>query len=311
MLPVSAPFHCLLMKPAAERLAAYLAKLVIDPAVVPVLHNADAREARTPDAIRVALAAQAASPVRWVETIRLFAARGATRGIGRAIALALARAGARVVGTATRDEGAEAITAYFKAEGCSGEGIRLDVAQGAAVEMAVAGIAERLGSIAILVNNAGITKDNLLLRMKEEEWDAIMDVNLKAAYRLSKAVLRGMIKARHGRIINIGSVVGASGNAGQANYAAAKAALIGFTKSLAQEVGGRSITVNCVAPGFIDTDMTRALSTAQREQLIARIPLGRLGLPEDIAHAVAFLASREAGYITGATLHVNGGMYMA
>ncbi len=185
------------------------------------------------------------------------------------------------------------------------------MAEGAAVEMAVAGIAERVGSIAILVNNAGITKDNLLLRMKEEEWDAIMDVNLKAAYRLSKAVLRGMIKARHGRIINIGSVVGASGNAGQTNYAAAKAALIGFTKSLAQEVGSRSVTVNCVAPGFIDTDMTRALSAAQREQLIARIPLGRLGLPEDIAHAVAFLASREAGYITGATLHVNGGMYMA
>jgi len=235
---------------------------------------------------------------------------GATRGIGRAIALALARDGARVVGTATRDEGAEAITAYFKAEGCSGEGIRLDVAQGAAIEMAVAGIAERVGSIAILVNNAGITKDNLLLRMKEEEWDAIMDINLKAAYRLSKAVLRGMIKARHGRIINIGSVVGASGNAGQTNYAAAKAALIGFTKSLAQEVGSRSITVNCVAPGFIDTDMTRALSAEQREHLIARIPLGRLGLPEDIAHAVAFLASREAGYITGATLHVNGGMYM-
>ena len=236
---------------------------------------------------------------------------GATRGIGRAIALALARAGARVVGTATRDEGAEAITAYFKAEGCSGEGIRLDVAQGAAVEMAVTGIAERVGSIAILVNNAGITKDNLLLRMKEEEWDAIMDINLKAAYRLSKAVLRGMIKARHGRIINIGSVVGTSGNAGQTNYAAAKAALIGFTKSLAQEVGSRSITVNCVAPGFIDTDMTRALSAEQREQLIARIPLGRLGLPEDVAHAVLFLASREAGYITGATLHVNGGMYMA
>jgi 3-oxoacyl-[acyl-carrier protein] reductase len=236
---------------------------------------------------------------------------GATRGIGRAIALALARAGTRVVGTATRDEGAEAITAYFKAEGCNGEGIRLDVAQGTAVEMAVAGIAERVGSIAILVNNAGITKDNLLLRMKEEEWDAIMDINLKAAYRLSKAVLRGMIKARHGRIINIGSVVGASGNAGQTNYAAAKAALIGFTKSLAQEVGSRSITVNCVAPGFIDTDMTRALSAEQRGQLIARIPLGRLGLPEDIAHAVAFLASREAGYITGATLHVNGGLYMA
>jgi len=236
---------------------------------------------------------------------------GATRGIGRAIALALARSGARVVGTATRDEGAEAITAYFKAEGCSGDGIRLDVAEGAAIEEAIAGIADRVGSIAILVNNAGITKDNLLLRMKDEEWDAIMDVNLKPAYRLSKAVLRGMMKARYGRIINIGSVVGTSGNAGQTNYAAAKAALIGFTKSLAQEVGSRSITVNCVAPGFIDTDMTRALSDAQREQLVARIPLGRLGLPEDVAHAVAFLASREAGYITGATLHVNGGMYMA
>jgi 3-oxoacyl-[acyl-carrier protein] reductase len=236
---------------------------------------------------------------------------GASRGIGRAIALALARSGARVVGTATRDEGAEAITAYFKAEGRGGEGIRLDVAEGAAIEQAVVGIGERVGSIAILVNNAGITKDNLLLRMKDDEWDAIMDINLKAAYRLSKAVLRGMMKARHGRIINIGSVVGSSGNAGQTNYAAAKAALIGFTKSLAQEVGSRNITVNCVAPGFIDTDMTRALSDAQREQLVTRIPLGRLGLPEDIAHAVAFLASRESGYITGATLHVNGGMYMA
>jgi 3-oxoacyl-[acyl-carrier protein] reductase len=236
---------------------------------------------------------------------------GASRGIGQAIALALARSGARVVGTATRDEGAQAITAYFKAEACDGEGIRLDVAEGPAVDVAVAAVAERLGSITILVNNAGITKDNLLLRMKDEEWDAIMDVNLKAAYRLSKAVLRGMMKVRHGRIINIGSVVGTSGNAGQTNYAAAKAALIGFTKSLAQEVGSRNITVNCVAPGFIDTDMTRVLSADQREQLVARIPLGRLGLPEDVAHAVAFLATREAGYITGATLHVNGGMYMA
>ncbi len=236
---------------------------------------------------------------------------GATRGIGRAIALALARQGANVVGTATSDEGAKAIGAYLEAEGCRGEGIRLDVADGAAIDAAVESVCARAGGIAILVNNAGITRDNLLLRMKDDEWDAIMEVDLKSAYRLSKAVLRGMMKARHGRVINIGSVVGASGNAGQTNYSAAKAALVGFTKSLAQEIGSRGITVNCVAPGFIDTDMTRALTAPQREQLLARIPLGRLGLPEDVAHAVAFLASREAGYITGATLHVNGGMYMA
>jgi 3-oxoacyl-[acyl-carrier protein] reductase len=236
---------------------------------------------------------------------------GASRGIGRAIALALARSGAHVVGTATTDAGAAAITAYLQAEASRGEGLRLDVADGAAIATTVAALLERAGGIAILVNNAGITRDNLLLRMSDAEWDALMDVNLKAAYRLSKAVLRGMMKARHGRIINIGSVVGVSGNAGQANYAAAKAGLIGLTKSLAQEVGSRNITVNCVAPGFIDTDMTRALTDAQRAQLLERIPLGRLGLPEDVAHAVAFLASREAGYITGATLHVNGGMYMA
>jgi 3-oxoacyl-[acyl-carrier protein] reductase len=236
---------------------------------------------------------------------------GATRGIGRAIALALARAGASVVGTATTDKGAAGIATYLRDANLRGEGIRLDVTDAAAIEPAIAGAAQRVGEIAILVNNAGITRDNLLLRMKDEEWDAIMDTNLKAAYRLSKAVLRAMMKARYGRIINVGSVVGASGNAGQTNYAAAKAALIGFTKSLAQEVGSRNITVNCVAPGFIDTAMTRALTDAQREKLIERIPLGRLGLPDDVAHAVAFLASREAGYITGATLHVNGGMYMA
>jgi 3-oxoacyl-[acyl-carrier protein] reductase len=236
---------------------------------------------------------------------------GATRGIGKAIALELARAGANVVGTATTDAGAVAISAYLREAGARGEGIRLDVTDAASIEPAIAGVATRAGEITILINNAGITRDNLLLRMKDDEWDAIMDTNLKSAYRLSKAVLRGMMKARHGRIVNIGSVVGASGNAGQANYAAAKAALIGFSKSLAQEIGSRNITVNCVAPGFIDTDMTRSLTDAQRQKLIERIPLGRLGLPEDVAHAVAFLASREAGYITGATLHVNGGLYMA
>jgi 3-oxoacyl-[acyl-carrier protein] reductase len=236
---------------------------------------------------------------------------GASRGIGQAIARVLAEAGARVVGTATTDAGASAIGAYLREAGHAGEGLRLDVTDGASIEPAITGIAERLGDVAILVNNAGITRDNLLLRMKDEEWDAIIDTDLKSVYRLSKAVLRGMMKARHGRIINVGSVVGVSGNAGQTNYAAAKAALIGFTKSLAQEIGSRNITVNCVAPGFIDTDMTRALNDAQRQKLTERIPLGRLGAPEDVAHAVRFLASREAGYITGATLHVNGGLYMA
>jgi 3-oxoacyl-[acyl-carrier protein] reductase len=236
---------------------------------------------------------------------------GASRGIGKAVAEALARQGARVVGTATTDAGAAAIGQHLEQFSPAGEGIRLDVTDGAGVEAAVGAIASRAGDVTILVNNAGITRDNLLLRMKDEEWDAIMDTNLKSAYRLSKAVLRGMMKARYGRIVNVGSVVGVSGNAGQTNYAAAKAALIGFTKSLAQEVGSRNITVNCVAPGFIDTEMTRALADAQRERLLERIPLGRLGSVEDVAHAVAFLASPSAGYITGTTLHVNGGMYMA
>ena len=235
---------------------------------------------------------------------------GATRGIGAAIARALAAGGATVVGTATTDEGAAKIAAALAAEDRRGTGLRLDVTDAAAVDAAIADIEARFGAITILVNNAGITRDNLLLRMKDDEWDAIMATNLKPAYRLAKAVLRGMMKARHGRIIQIGSVVGASGNPGQVNYAAAKAALVGFTKSLAQEVGSRNITVNCVAPGFIDTDMTRALGDAQRQALLARIPLGRLGTPDDIAAAVAFLASPAAGYITGATLHVNGGMYM-
>jgi 3-oxoacyl-[acyl-carrier protein] reductase len=236
---------------------------------------------------------------------------GATRGIGRAIAQALAKAGATVIGTATTDEGAAKIADTLAAAGNKGTGIRLDVADSAAVDAALADIEKRYGGISILVNNAGITRDNLLLRMKDDEWDAVMATNLKPVFRLAKGVLRGMMKARSGRIINIGSVVGTSGNAGQVNYAAAKAALVGFTKSLAQEVGSRNITINCVAPGFIDTDMTKALPDAQRTKLLEQIPLGRLGSPEDIAHAVVFLASKEAGSITGATLHVNGGMYMA
>jgi 3-oxoacyl-[acyl-carrier protein] reductase len=234
---------------------------------------------------------------------------GATRGIGKAISRSLAAQGAIVVGTATTDDGAATIGEYLQAT--TGAGLRLDVTDNAAVNAVVAAVQERFGDISILVNNAGITRDNLLVRMKDDEWDAIMETNLTAVFRLSKAVLRGMMKARRGRIINVGSVVGVSGNAGQTNYAAAKAGLIGFTKSLAQEVGSRNITVNCVAPGFIDTDMTRKLSEEQRNALIGRIPLAKLGSPDDIAHAVAFLASPAADYITGATLHVNGGMYMA
>jgi len=235
---------------------------------------------------------------------------GASRGIGKSIAAALAAQGATVVGTARTREGADSISAYLAAAGVRGRGMCLDVKDNAQVEAVVGEIEKAYGSISILVNNAGITQDNLAMRMKENEWDAVIDTNLKSVFRLSKAVLRGMMKARSGRIINITSVVGSSGNAGQINYAAAKAGIAGLTRSLAREIGSRNITVNCVAPGFIDTDMTRALPATQRDALLAQIPLGRLGRPEDVAAAVAFLASAEAAYISGVTLHVNGGMYM-
>jgi 3-oxoacyl-[acyl-carrier protein] reductase len=241
---------------------------------------------------------------------KLAVVTGATRGIGRAIALALGKQGATVVGTATTEAGAATITAYLGAADVPGRGIVLDVTDAAATEAALGSIQKSFGDIAILVNNAGITRDTLLLRMKDEDWDAVLDTNLKAVYRLSKAVLRGMMKARFGRIINVGSVVGSTGNPGQVNYVAAKAGLAGFTKALAQEVGSRNITVNCVAPGFIDTDMTRVLAEEQKATLLARIPLGRLGAPEDIAEAVAYLASDRAAYVTGTTLHVNGGLFM-
>jgi 3-oxoacyl-[acyl-carrier protein] reductase len=235
---------------------------------------------------------------------------GATRGIGRAIALALGRQGAQVVGTGTTDEGAASITEALRAERLHGEGARLDVRDADAVERVVREVEARRGAITILVGNAAVTRDNLLLRMKDDDWDSVFATNLRPAFQLAKLVLRGMMKARHGRIIHIGSVVGSAGNAGQTNYAAAKAALVGFTKSLALEVASRSITVNCVAPGFVDTEMTKALSQAQRDALLARVPLGRLGTPEDVAHSVAFLAGPRASYITGMTLHVNGGMLM-
>jgi 3-oxoacyl-[acyl-carrier protein] reductase len=235
---------------------------------------------------------------------------GASRGIGRAIALELAKQGATVVGTATTEEGAAGIGQALAQAGAKGAGRVLNVRDAAQGDALVAHLQKELGDIAILVNNAGITRDNLALRMKDAEWDDVLDTNLKAVFRLSRAVMRGMMKARWGRIVNITSVVGASGNAGQANYAAAKAGVVGLTKSLARELGSRGITVNCVAPGFIDTDMTRALSEAQRGALLTQIPLGRLGESTDIAAAVAYLASPAAGYITGCVLHVNGGMYM-
>ena len=235
---------------------------------------------------------------------------GASRGIGLAIALELGRRGAAIIGTATSTEGAARIGEQLRAAGTKGQGVVLNVTDQNSVDAALTEIQNAWGAPTILVNNAGITRDNLLMRMKDDEWDAIMDTNLKSVFRLSKAVLRNMTKARKGRIISISSIVGALGNAGQCNYAAAKAAVVGFTKSLAREVGSRNITVNAVAPGFIDTDMTRALPDNVRQGLLAQIPLGRLGQAEEIAHAVAFLASPRAAYITGTTIHVNGGMYM-
>jgi 3-oxoacyl-[acyl-carrier protein] reductase len=234
---------------------------------------------------------------------------GAMRGIGRAVAFELGRQGATVIGTAVTEAAAEELTQAFSAAGIKGVGRVLDVTKGSACEQAVAEIEKEFGTIGILVNNAGITQDNLAMRMKDEEWDAVIDVNLKAVFRMSRLVMRGMMKARAGRIINITSVVGSTGNPGQANYAASKAGVAGMSRSLARELGSRNITVNCVAPGFIDTQMTQGLPQAVRDSMLSNIPLGRLGNPEEIACAVAFLASPAAAYITGTTLHVNGGMY--
>ncbi|QEL65145.1 3-ketoacyl-[acyl-carrier-protein] reductase [Oryzomicrobium terrae] len=235
---------------------------------------------------------------------------GASRGIGKAIALALGRAGATVIGTATTADGAAKIGDYLKEAGIAGRGAPLEVRDQAQVDVLIGEIEKEFAPISILVNNAGITRDNLAMRMKDEEWDAVIDTNLKAVFRLSKAVMRGMMKARAGRIVNVTSVVGHAGNPGQANYCAAKAGVSGMTRSLARELGSRNITVNCVAPGFIDTDMTKVLEEKQKEALVASIPLGRLGAPEDIAAAVLFLASPSAAYVTGTTIHVNGGMHM-
>ncbi|RLM02385.1 3-oxoacyl-ACP reductase FabG [Gibbsiella quercinecans] len=232
---------------------------------------------------------------------------GASRGIGRAIAESFVARGATVIGTATSDSGADAISSYL---GTHGKGFKLDVVDAQSIDSVLGAIREQFGEIDILVNNAGITRDNLLMRMKDDEWQDILDTNLTSVFRLSKAVMRAMMKKRFGRIVTIGSVVGTMGNAGQANYAAAKAGLIGFSKSLAREVASRGITVNVVAPGFIETDMTRALTEEQRAGILTQVPANRLGDAKEIANAVAFLASDEAGYITGETLHVNGGMYM-
>ncbi|MDO9089746.1 MAG: 3-oxoacyl-ACP reductase FabG [Burkholderiaceae bacterium] len=235
---------------------------------------------------------------------------GASRGIGAAIALELARRGLKVIGTATTPEGAERITGVLCAAGAGCVGRVLDVNDAAAAEALIDAIVKEHGGLQVLVNNAGITRDMLAMRLKDEDWDAVLDTNLKSVFRMSRAVMRTMMKQRYGRIVNITSVVGASGNAGQANYAAAKAGVAGMTRALARELGSRAITVNCVAPGFIETDMTAALSEEQQKALLGQIPLGHLGAPADVAHAVAFLASPQAGYITGQEIHVNGGMYM-
>ncbi len=234
---------------------------------------------------------------------------GASRGIGRAIAMALAAQGMTVIGTATTEAGAAAIGEALAPHG--GRGLTLDVTDGPALEAAIDGIVKQHGGLHVLVNNAGITRDTLSMRMKDDDWDAVLDTNLKAVFRASRAAIKPMMKQRYGRIVNITSVVGASGNPGQANYAAAKAGVAGMTRSLARELGSRGITVNCVAPGFIATDMTHSLPEAQKAALLAQIPIGRLGAAEEIAHAVVFLASPGAGYVTGTELHVNGGMYMA
>lgn len=235
---------------------------------------------------------------------------GASRGIGAGIAVEMARQGFIVIGTATTNDGAKIITQMFELNKLDGMGYVLDVNSNKSIDDLITKINTEIGEINVLVNNAGITKDALLLRMKDDDWDAVINTNLRSVYKLSQAVIKGMMKNRYGRIINISSVVGHTGNAGQTNYAATKAGISGFTKSLAQEIGSRGVTVNCVAPGFIDTDMTKALSEPQREQLLKHIPLGRLGAPADIAHAVCYLASDLAGYITGETIHINGGMLM-
>lgn len=236
---------------------------------------------------------------------------GASRGIGRAVALELGRMGATVVGTATSESGAADIGKGLAEAGIKGCGLALNVTDQAACESVLAEVEKEFGVVGILVNNAGITRDNLAMRMKDEEWDSVLETNLKSVFRMSRLVMRGMMKARGGRIINITSVVGSAGNPGQANYAAAKAGVAGMSRALARELGSRNITVNCVAPGFIDTDMTRALPEAARDALLGNIALGRLGRPEEIAAAVAFLASPGAAYVTGTTIHVNGGMYMS
>lgn len=235
---------------------------------------------------------------------------GASRGIGQAIALEMGRLGATVIGTATSSAGAARISAFLADAGSKGEGAVLEVRDAPQVEELISRIDKTYGAVSVLVNNAGITRDNLSLRLKDDDWDLVLDTNLKAVFRLSRGVMRGMMKARRGRIINVTSVVGHAGNAGQANYCAAKAGVAGMSRALARELASRNITVNCVAPGLIDTDMTRALDERQRDSLAAGIPLGRLGLPQDVAAAVAFLASAAAGYVTGTTIHVNGGMFM-